>query len=89
MFAFILFLIRITGSTPVGGYGSPPPAITFDRFVRYVYVTVASCHCFDRSYRACVVVKELTEAFRKIDRDNDGWIQISYDQFMGIFLHAP
>ena len=35
------------------------------------------------------MVKELTEAFRKIDRDNDGWIQVSYDQFMGIFLHAP
>jgi len=44
---------------------------------------------FDRFVRACVVVKELTEAFRKVDRDNDGWIQISYDQFMGIFLHAP
>lgn len=59
-------------SVPISGHGGPPPAITFDRFVR-----------------ACVVVKELTEAFRKVDRDNDGWIQISYDQFMGIFLHAP
>lgn len=59
-------------SAPAGGYGSPQPSITFDRFVR-----------------ACVAVKELTEAFRRIDRDNDGWVQISYDQFMSIFLHAP
>ncbi|KAG8798265.1 hypothetical protein FRC16_007597 [Serendipita sp. 398] len=44
---------------------------------------------FDRFIRACVVVKQLSEAFRAVDKDNDGWIQISYEQFMGIFLRAP
>jgi len=53
------------------GYG-PPPAITFDRFVR-----------------ACVAIKTLTEAFQRVDTDRDGWIQISYEQFMNMVLSAP
>ncbi|KIM49272.1 hypothetical protein M413DRAFT_438450 [Hebeloma cylindrosporum] len=44
---------------------------------------------FDRFVRACVTVKTLTEAFQKVDTDRDGWIQISYDQFMQIILSAP
>ncbi|KAF8969911.1 hypothetical protein BDZ97DRAFT_171562 [Flammula alnicola] len=41
---------------------------------------------FDRFVRACVVVKTLTEAFQRVDTDRDGWIQISYDQFMQVIL---
>lgn len=37
---------------------------------------------FDRFVRACVVVKNLTEAFQRVDTDRDGWVQISYQQFM-------
>lgn len=44
---------------------------------------------FDRFVRACVVIKQLTEAFQKVDTDRDGWIQISYEQFMTIVLNAP
>lgn len=69
-------LIRLVlnkySTTPLGGYGSPPPSINFDRFLR-----------------ACVSVKQLTDAFRAADRDNDGWVQLNYDQLMEIFLRAP
>lgn len=44
---------------------------------------------FDRFVRACVAVKSLTEAFQRIDTDRDGWVQISYEQFMSIVLAAP
>lgn len=44
---------------------------------------------FDRFVRACVVIRTLTEAFQKLDSDRDGWIQISYDQFMQTVLSAP
>lgn len=44
---------------------------------------------FDRFVRCCVVVKQLTESFQRIDTDRDGWIQISYEQFMHTVLSAP
>ncbi|KAH9485857.1 Programmed cell death protein 6 [Psilocybe cubensis] len=44
---------------------------------------------FDRFVRACVVVKQLSEAFQKLDTDRDGWIQINYDQFMHTVLSLP
>jgi len=44
---------------------------------------------FDRFVRACVAIKTLTEEFRRVDTDRDGWIQINYEQFMNIVLSAP
>ncbi|KAL0574100.1 hypothetical protein V5O48_007859 [Marasmius crinis-equi] len=44
---------------------------------------------FDRFVRACVVIKQLSEAFKKLDNDKDGWIQINYDQFMHTVLTLP
>jgi len=44
---------------------------------------------FDRFVRACVVIKQLTEDFQRLDTDRDGWIQISYEQFMSTVLRAP
>ncbi|ESK91423.1 hypothetical protein Moror_2696 [Moniliophthora roreri MCA 2997] len=44
---------------------------------------------FDRFVRACVVIKQLSEAFGKLDSDRDGWIQINYDQFMHTVLTLP
>lgn len=44
---------------------------------------------FDRFVRACVVVKQLSESFQKLDNDRDGWIQINYDQFMHTVLSLP
>ncbi|OAX33308.1 EF-hand [Rhizopogon vinicolor AM-OR11-026] len=44
---------------------------------------------FDRFVRACVVIKQLSEAFQRLDTDRDGWVQISYDQFMQTVLSLP
>ncbi|KAH9053921.1 hypothetical protein EDB87DRAFT_1648679 [Lactarius vividus] len=44
---------------------------------------------FDRFVRACVVVKQITEAFSALDTDRDGWIQINYDQFLQTVLSLP
>lgn len=44
---------------------------------------------FDRFVRCCVVVKSLTEAFQRADTDRDGWVQMSYEQFMQMVLEAP
>jgi len=44
---------------------------------------------FDRFVRACVVVKQLSEAFGRLDTDRDGWIQISYEGFMETVLNLP
>jgi len=44
---------------------------------------------FDRFVRSCVTVKTLTEAFQRVDTDNDGWAQLSYEEFMKITLLAP
>ena len=35
---------------------------------------------FDNFVQACVTVKTLTDSFRQFDTDNDGWIQINYEQ---------
>ncbi|KZV72691.1 EF-hand [Peniophora sp. CONT] len=44
---------------------------------------------FDRFVRACVVIKQITESFQRLDTDRDGWVQINYDQFMQTVLELP
>ena len=44
---------------------------------------------FDRFVRACVVVKQITESFARLDTARDGWVQINYDQFMQTVLQLP
>ena len=39
--------------------------------------------------RACVVIKQITETFQKLDTDRDGWVQINYEQFMQTVLSLP
>ena len=39
--------------------------------------------------RACVVIKQITETFQKLDTDRDGWVQINYEQFMHTVLSLP
>ena len=41
---------------------------------------------FDRFVRCCVSVKSLTDGFRRADTDNDGWVQMSYVQFLEMVL---
>lgn len=44
---------------------------------------------FDRFVRCCVVIKQLSEAFHKLDTDRDGWVQVNYDGFMHTVLSLP
>ena len=44
---------------------------------------------FDRFVRACVVVKQITESFQRLDTNRSGWVQLSYEQFMHTVLSLP
>jgi hypothetical protein len=44
---------------------------------------------FDRFMRACVFVKQFTEAFAKLDTDKDGWVQLTYEQLLMFYLSLP
>ncbi|KAH9966413.1 hypothetical protein BC827DRAFT_1124755 [Russula dissimulans] len=44
---------------------------------------------FDRFVRACVAVKTLTESFQRCDVDRDGWVTMSYEEFMAVSLRHP
>ncbi|GAA5849939.1 hypothetical protein JCM3766R1_001925 [Sporobolomyces carnicolor] len=37
---------------------------------------------FDRFVRCCVTVRQLSESFKQVDSDRDGWVNISYETFM-------
>jgi len=75
------------------GYNLSPNLLTL---VERKYASAPATHygpppgiTFDRFVRACVVVKTLTESFQRVDTDRDGWVQISYEQFMSMVLAAP
>ncbi|RHZ80275.1 hypothetical protein Glove_137g135 [Diversispora epigaea] len=42
---------------------------------------------FDNFVQSCVTVKTLTDSFRRYDTDNDGWIQINYEQFLELVVN--
>ncbi|AAW40618.2 calcium-binding protein, putative [Cryptococcus deneoformans JEC21] len=44
---------------------------------------------FDRFLLACVTVKHYTEAFRRLDPENTGFITVAYNDYMDIVLDAP
>ncbi|TFK50885.1 EF-hand [Heliocybe sulcata] len=44
---------------------------------------------FDRFVRCCVVIKQLSESFQRLDTDRDGWIQLNYEQFLQTVLSLP
>ncbi|KAF9235278.1 hypothetical protein BU15DRAFT_78197 [Melanogaster broomeanus] len=75
------------------GYNLTPQLITL---VQKKYASAAAYRggpppgiTFDRFVRACVVIKQLTESFRSLDTDHDGWIQIDYDRFLHTVLSLP
>ena len=41
---------------------------------------------FDNFVQACVTMKTLTDSFRQFDNDQDGWIQINYEQFLDLVV---
>lgn len=42
---------------------------------------------FDNFVQSCVTIKTLTDAFRRYDNDNDGWITINYEQFLELVVN--
>ena len=42
---------------------------------------------FDDFVQCCVVMQSLTSAFRMYDTDQDGWIQIGYEQFLTLVFN--
>ncbi|PBK86577.1 EF-hand [Armillaria gallica] len=77
------------------GYRLSPPLLDLVQRKYDIKASSAAGHgplpgiSFDRFVRACVVVKQLSEAFGRLDTDRDGWIQINYDQFMQTVLSLP
>ncbi|KAJ1656985.1 hypothetical protein IWQ61_003534 [Dispira simplex] len=43
---------------------------------------------FDNFIQACVTVRTLTEAFKRFDTDNDGWVQICYKDFLMLVING-
>ncbi|XP_019395563.1 PREDICTED: programmed cell death protein 6 isoform X3 [Crocodylus porosus] len=39
---------------------------------------------FDDFIQCCVVLQRLTDIFRRYDTDQDGWIQVSYEQYLSM-----
>jgi Ca2+-binding EF-hand superfamily protein len=44
---------------------------------------------FDHFVRACVVLHQVTEAFKKLHTDREGWVKIDYLQFLQTVLSLP
>ncbi|GJJ75996.1 hypothetical protein EMPS_08354 [Entomortierella parvispora] len=42
---------------------------------------------FDNFVQSCVTVQTLTDAFRRIDTDNAGVVQMTYEQFLGLVIN--
>ncbi|KAI7905817.1 uncharacterized protein BX663DRAFT_467049 [Cokeromyces recurvatus] len=62
--------------------------ILIQKFDRYATIknTGKGDVTFDNFVQACVTVKTLTDSFRQFDTDNDGWIQINYEQFLDLVI---
>ncbi|KAJ9079345.1 hypothetical protein DSO57_1036304 [Entomophthora muscae] len=41
---------------------------------------------FDNFIQVCVTINMLTSSFRRFDTDNDGWIQIRYEDFLELAI---
>ncbi|XP_072365943.1 programmed cell death protein 6 [Scyliorhinus torazame] len=39
---------------------------------------------FDDFIQCCIVLQRLTDIFRRYDTDQDGWIQVSYEQYLNM-----
>ncbi|XP_018430055.1 PREDICTED: programmed cell death protein 6 isoform X2 [Nanorana parkeri] len=43
---------------------------------------------FDDFIQCCTVLQRLTDVFRRYDTDQDGWIQISYEQYLNMVFNV-
>ncbi|KAJ2053620.1 hypothetical protein H4S04_000570 [Coemansia sp. S16] len=41
---------------------------------------------FDNFINACVTIRSLTESFRRLDTDQDGWVNLDYDTFLQLVI---
>ncbi|KAG2209696.1 uncharacterized protein EV154DRAFT_605957 [Mucor mucedo] len=63
-------------------------ATLIQKFDRYATIknTGKGDVSFDNFVQACVTMKTLTDSFRQFDNDQDGWIQINYEQFLDLVV---
>ncbi|XP_043920526.1 programmed cell death protein 6 isoform X1 [Protopterus annectens] len=43
---------------------------------------------FDDFVQCCIVLQRLTDSFRRLDTDQDGWIHVSYEQYLTMAFSA-
>uniref|UniRef100_A0A8C6NLD5 Programmed cell death protein 6 n=1 Tax=Nothobranchius furzeri TaxID=105023 RepID=A0A8C6NLD5_NOTFU len=43
---------------------------------------------FDDFIQCCIVLQRLTDVFRRYDTDQDGWIQVSYEQYLSMVFNV-
>ncbi|KAJ2558586.1 hypothetical protein EV175_000721 [Coemansia sp. RSA 1933] len=41
---------------------------------------------FDNFINSCVTIRSLTDSFRRLDNDQDGWINLNYDTFLQLVI---
>lgn len=42
---------------------------------------------FDDFIQCCIVLQRLTDVFRQYDTDQDGWVQVSYEQYLSMVFN--
>jgi Ca2+-binding EF-hand superfamily protein len=71
------------------------PGIAFSNFVNTIASSPLASQVdeqtitFDRFIRACVFMKKFKKSFANLDRDKDGWVQLSYEQCLKLYLMLP
>lgn len=43
---------------------------------------------FDSFIQICFLLQQMTGAFKSLDTDNDGWVQMNYEQFLTAIMQA-
>uniref|UniRef100_A0A3B5L8U8 Programmed cell death 6 n=1 Tax=Xiphophorus couchianus TaxID=32473 RepID=A0A3B5L8U8_9TELE len=43
---------------------------------------------FDDFIQCCIVLQRLTDVFRRYDTDQDGWIHVSYEQYLSMVFNV-
>ncbi|KAJ2824069.1 hypothetical protein IWW50_003507, partial [Coemansia erecta] len=41
---------------------------------------------FDNFINSCVTIRSLTDSFRRLDDDQDGWVNMNYDTFLQLVI---
>ncbi|KAI8325030.1 EF-hand [Martensiomyces pterosporus] len=57
-----------------------------DMLVRKYDVQGRGAITFDNFINSCVTIRSLTDAFRRFDTDNDGWVNMNYETFLQLVI---